>query len=49
MRLTQATAECPVCERRFHQIDGTEERALTIVREALDKHITADHQSGDPR
>lgn len=43
MRLVKATTECPTCERRFHQIDGTEERALSIVRAALDKHVAAEH------
>ena len=38
MRLIKATTECPTCGRQFYQIDGTEDRALSVVRNALAKH-----------
>jgi hypothetical protein len=43
MNLVKATVECALCPRRFHQIDSTEERALSIARAAMDKHLSADH------
>lgn len=44
IRLVKATAECPSCGERFHQIDGTEERALEVVRSALAKHEQDEHR-----
>jgi hypothetical protein len=49
MRLMKATAECPCCEQKFHQIDGTEERALQVVRAALDRHLDSDHPEAPER
>lgn len=43
MRLIKATVECAHCPRKFHQIDGTEERALSIARAAADKHMADEH------
>jgi hypothetical protein len=39
MNLVSATVECPHCPREFHQIDTSRERAVTIARAALDRHL----------
>ena len=43
MRLIKATVEGLFCSRKFHQIDGTEERARVIVHTALERHVAEDH------
>lgn len=43
--LKKATALCPYCPAHFHQISDTEDHALSVVREALAKHVSADHPS----
>lgn len=43
IRLVKATAKCPHCDVRKHQIDGTEERALRIVTEAIEAHVREAH------
>jgi hypothetical protein len=43
MNLVKATVECALCPRKFHQIDGTKERALSVVHAAMDKHLAEDH------
>jgi len=42
-RLVQVTAQCPHCDVRKHQIDGTEERALQVVRDAIARHVQEVH------
>jgi hypothetical protein len=41
--LVKVTGECPFCDVRKHQIDGTLERAQRIVAEALDRHVAEVH------
>ena len=43
MRLVEATSECTLCGKQFHQIDSTEERAFSITRSALSRHQQAEH------
>lgn len=44
MRLIQSTRECLICEAKFHQIDGTEERASLVTGMALAKHQAEAHR-----
>jgi len=49
--LVKVTGECPFCDVRKHQIDGTRERAERIVTEALDRHVAEahpEHTADDP-
>lgn len=43
MNLAQATAQCPYCDVKKHQIDGTPERAADVASKAIRKHIHEDH------
>ncbi len=45
-RLVKASAECPHCDVKKHQIDSTKERAFRIVADALDAHIREAHPNG---
>lgn len=40
---SRARATCPHCGREFNQIDGTPERAMSIVTEARDRHVRSEH------
>ena len=44
MNLYQATVECAFCPRKFHQIDGTRVRALSIAQAALAEHVADEHE-----
>lgn len=51
--LVRVTGKCPHCEERRHQIDGTQERAVQVVSDAIEKHIAEAHPEcvsppGDP-
>jgi hypothetical protein len=48
IQLVSATVECPLCPQRFHQIDSTEERARSVVRVALARHLTYAHPDASP-
>lgn len=41
--LVKVTGECPFCDVKKHQIDGTRERAERIVAAALDRHVEEAH------
>lgn len=43
VQLSQAKAECFICGETFFQIDSDPERALTIVREAVEAHTKEKH------
>lgn len=43
IRLVRVTGECPHCGVKKHQIDGTEERALQVVRDAIARHVAEAH------
>lgn len=43
IRLVKATGICPECGQKFHQIDGTEERAVAVVDAAVSRHLVECH------
>lgn len=44
MNFIQSTRQCLICERKFHQIDTTQERAQMVTHRALLKHQQDDHR-----
>lgn len=43
VRLVQVSGKCPHCDVKKHQIDGTEERAMQVVSDAIERHIQEAH------
>jgi hypothetical protein len=41
--LTSYSAQCPFCPVRKHQIDGSQERAIQVVRDAINRHVAEEH------
>lgn len=47
LALTKARATCPHCDRHFHQIDSTPERAAQVVNDACAAHVRDEHGGAD--
>lgn len=43
IRFVKIGAQCPHCDVRKHQIDTSEEHAIQVVQDAMDRHIEEAH------